>query len=477
LPIFNGAPASVDHVLLKGQPKSAKLAKDENEAADVDELWKLAERMGAHQEESPAGLPLEDFSNESQGGVHNQSAEEALAALQALAARAPQTTQDSAADGDLLAELSRMEFSLEALPQLDSLPVDLAAEMGPGGLDEAPELELDALEPPEANPVAVAAPNAVVQAPALDAIDAPDLALEDLLEAQAETLEPPELAADFDAEHEESLEPPDVVLEQLLAAPDASVLQAYELSDPPEPADFGPAATEETAVPAVPASAPVVRRAHNAAPKLRPATELQEMSPSPNLPEGGYALKPWTDALAIAGPDRSRLLSPAKFLEMRKSSLNGTSAAKFDPVQFQASESIAAIPVPISEPSSSAVSYESQDDALTPAAAFAWPAPLHAVLFAAEMRLNGTSEGISVRESFFSVKQPPLSGEFLSKVALQSRILEPTRSVILSPPERGAYTSAPAEEEESGGRYASAAGRSDRDETEGGERAHVADLF
>ncbi len=300
--------------------------------------------------------------------------------------------------------------------------------------------------------------------------------LEGLQEAQAEALEPPELASEFEAEQEESLEPPDAVLEELLATPDASDEQIFELSDPPEPADFDLAASDDADA-AKSAPAPAARRSPKAVPKLRPATELQEMSPSPTLPEGGYALKPWTDALAIAGPDRSSLLSPTKFLELRKSSLNGTASAKFDLVQFRASERIAAVAVPISEPERAAVPYESQSDAMTPSSAFAWPAPLHGVLIAAEMRLNGTSEGVSVEESIFSVKQPELSAEFLSKVALQSRVLEPNCSAILSPPERDGFSSASAEEEESGSEYASAAGRSDRDETDGGERVHVADLF
>lgn len=200
------------------------------------------------------------------------------------------------------------------------------------------------------------------------------------------------------------------------------------------------------------------------------------MSPSPNLPEGGSQPKPWTDALAIAGPDRSSLLGPIKFLEMRKSSLNGTASAKFDPVLFRASERIVAVTVPISEPRNSSLSYAGQADALTPRSDFAWPAPLHAALTAGEMKLNGKSEGISVGESFFSVRQPALSAEFLGRVALQSRILEPRRSTILSPQERDAFASAAAEEEESGSESASAAGRSDR-ETDGGERVHVADLF
>jgi hypothetical protein len=181
--------------------------------------------------------------------------------------------------------------------------------------------------------------------------------------------------------------------------------------------------------------------------------------------------------VARAGPDRWSLLNPTKFLELRKSSLNGTAAAKFDPVLFRASERIAAVSLPISEPKSSAAAYEGRGDALAPYTDFAWPAPLHATWMAAEMRLMGASAGLSAGGSFFAVKQPALSAEFLSRVALQSRVLEPKRSPILSPPERDGFTSAAAEEEESGSEYASAAGRSDRDETDGGERAHVADLF
>jgi hypothetical protein len=93
------------------------------------------------------------------------------------------------------------------------------------------------------------------------------------------------------------------------------------------------------------------------------------------------------------------------------------------------------------------------------------------------MRPHGTTQSVSAAEPFLSVKQPTLSAEFLTRVALQSDILEPECSAILSPLERGAYASAAAEEEESGSEYASAAGRSDRDETDGGERANVADLF
>lgn len=477
LPIFENDATAVDHILLKDQPKKGKQAKEANETGEVDELWKLAERMGGQQQKPRAGILLPGVSGESQANALDQSADEALAALQALAAEAAQSKQDAPAEGDLLDELSNLESSLDELPQLDSLPTDLAADWDDGELDEAPELELDAFEPAEAKAESSPKPELVAQAAALDSIDAPDLVLEGLQEAQAEAIEPPELAAQFEDEQEASLEPPDVVLEELLAASAVSDEQGSDLSDPPEPADFNLAASHEADV-ARPAPVPaVVRRAPKAAPKLRPATELQEMSPSPNLPEGGYALKPWTEALAIAGPDRSSLLSPTKFLELRKSSLNGTASAKFDPVQFQPSKRIASVPVPISEPSGPALSYESDADALTPSSHFAWPAPLHAALTAAEMRLVGMSDGASLSESSFSVRQPPLSDQFLSRVAIQSRVLEPRRSAILSPPERDVFTSAAAEEEESGSEYASASGGSDRDETDGGERVHVADLF
>jgi len=472
LPILDRGATSVDHILLKGQPKKAKQAKDAQQTGEVDELWKLAERMGGQQEASTADLPLQDVSGEGQGDIQTQSTDEALAALQALAAEAAQTTP---ADGDLLDELSRMESSLEGLPQLDSLPIELAPETGGDELDEAPELELDALESPQAKPEMRTAPKPVAHA-AAPGVDAPDLVLEGLAESQEESLAPPELAADYAAEEPDSLEPPDAVLEALLAVDDASDQQGSELSDPPEPADFELAASDEADA-AGPAAAPVSRRAPKAAPKLRPATELHEMIPSPSLPERGYALKPWTDALAVAGPDRASLLSPIKFLEVRKSSLNGTASAKFDPVQFRASERIAAVDVPISEPKSPAQLYEAHNEALMPSSDFSWPAPLHGALTAAEMRLNGTAQSVSATESSFSVKPPALSAEFLSRVALQSRVLEPECSAILSPLERGAYTSAAAEEEESGSEYASAAGRSDRDETDGGERANVAGLF
>jgi hypothetical protein len=112
-----------------------------------------------------------------------------------------------------------------------------------------------------------------------------------------------------------------------------------------------------------------------------------------------------------------------------------------------------------------------------PCSNLAWPAPLHAALIAGEMSLNGRSEGIPVGEASFLVTQPKLSAGFLSSVALQSRILEPRRSAILSLQERDVFASAAAEEEESGSESALAAGRSDRDETDGGERAHVEDLF
>jgi hypothetical protein len=459
---LDGGASSVDHILLKGQPSKAKRAEDAQEAGAVDELWKLAERMGGQEEESTAHLLLQDVSGKGQGNVQTQSADEALAALQALAAEAAQTKQ---ADGDLLEEFSRMESSLEGLPQLDSLQIELSPEANRSELDEAPELELDALESFQALVETRAAPEPIAQAAASDAVDAPELVLEGLAEAQEESLAPPELNADYAAEQPEWLEPPDEVLDELLAASEASDEQSCDL-DPPEPADFELAA-----------AAPVARRAPKVAPKLRPAAAWRQMIPIPSLPEGGYALKPWTDALAAAGPDRVSLLSPIKFLELRKSSLNGAASATFAPVQFRASQRIAAVDVPISEPKSPARSYEAQDDALMPSSTFFWPSPLHTAWIAAEMRPHGTTQSVSAAEPFFSVKQPTLSAEFLTKVALQSRILEPQCSAILSPLERGAYASAAAEEEESGSEYASAAGRSDRDETDGGERANVADLF
>jgi hypothetical protein len=451
LPIPQAPVPSVDHILLREQPKKPNRVKPAPQTPEVDELWKLAERLSGDQGATPE--PETPIAGQS------QSADEALAALQALAAEAKHS------GGDLLDEFSNMESSLEELPPLESLPFDIAAELEYGELAEAPELELDALEAPAA------------QASAVAENDVPELLLEALAEDRYEALEPPELAADFDAEPAAALEPPDAALEELLVAPEAFAQPSSDLSDPPEPADFDLAAADEAAL-AGPAVGRADRRAPSTPPKLRPATELQSLSPRPSLPEGRYALKPWTDALAIAGPDRSSLLSPIKFVEMRKSSLNGTDSAKFDPVLFRASERMAAVRVPISEPNGSSAAYSSQYDALMPRTGFAWPMPLHAALITAEMSLDGTPRGMSVGESIFAVKQPALSAEFLNSVAFQSSVLEPRSSTVLSLRERDAFSSAAAEEEASGSKTASAARRSDgRDGRDGGERVNVADLF
>ncbi len=201
LPIFDGGATSVDHVLLKGQPKKAKQAQEENEIEEVDELWKLAARMGGEEEESPAHLQLEGVSSESPGDIHHQSADEALAALQALAAEAAQTKQDSPAEGDLLDEFSNMESALEGLPQLDSLPIDLALEIDRDELDEAPEPELDALESAEAKAGTRVAPEPFAQAAGMgngELDEAPELELDALesAEAKAETRTEPEPVAE-----------------------------------------------------------------------------------------------------------------------------------------------------------------------------------------------------------------------------------------------------------------------------------------
>jgi hypothetical protein len=69
LPIFDGGTPSVDHVLLKSQPKKGKRAQDDQETAEVDELWKLADRMGGKQEAAPSGIQLRPASSESQGAA------------------------------------------------------------------------------------------------------------------------------------------------------------------------------------------------------------------------------------------------------------------------------------------------------------------------------------------------------------------------------------------------------------------------
>jgi hypothetical protein len=279
--------------------------------------------------------------------------------------------------------------------------------------------------------------------------------------------------AEFYVEQPESLEPPEEAWDELRAVVGAPDEQAAILADSLEPAELELEAFDEAKID-IPAVPPIPRRTHKATPSLRPATDWQMVIPNPNLPEGGYALAPWMDALAAAGPDNVSLLSPIRFSELRKVSLNGTDSAKFDPVLFRASERISVVDVPLPEPKSEL--FEGQNDALKPAPAFAWPAPLHKAWTAAEMRLSEATS-VSGAESFYSVRQPTLSAEFLSMVALQSRILEPECSAILSPLDRGAYASAAAEEGEFDSEYASAAGRSDGNETDGSERANVADLF
>ncbi len=464
-----GAP-SVDHILLRGQPSKARRGDGFEEPAEVEELWKLADNMG-DQEEEPAGRSLyDDISGKGQDYVQSQSADEALAALQALAAEA--RTRQS--DDDLLDEFARMESSFESLPPLESLPADLADGALYDDLVEAPELELDALDWSQTTAPFNAAAELAAEAVEADELDAPDLVLEDLAQEGEESLAPPEIAADLDVEQLESLELPEVAWEELQAVANTPDAQPPVPVDPLEPAELELEALAEVKA-EIPAAAPVARRTPKTTPSLRPATDWQVMIPSPSLPEGDYALAPWLDALAEAGPDSVSLLGPSRFSDLRKASLNGTASAKFDAVQFRASERISAIEVPVLEPNSQL--YEEQDGVLMPAPVLAWPAPLHAIWSAAEMRLSEAVQSVSSEESLSSVRQPTLSAEFLSRVAFQGSILEPECSAILSPQDRGAYTSAAAEEEESGSEYASAAGRLDRNETDRGERANVADLF
>jgi hypothetical protein len=101
---------------------------------------------------------------------------------------------------------------------------------------------------------------------------------------------------------------------------------------------------------------------------------------------------------------------------------------------------------------------------------------MHVALSADERSLgslvgNGTMDGAPMVPSL-----PDISDEFLGSVALNNQILEPHGSVILTPPEKDAFAPAPAEED-SDESFAMSVGPVESDETDGGERHDVADLF
>lgn len=451
---------------------------------------------------SAAAIPLPPATTNRDSPVEYQSGDDALAALRALASEASPQTKNEMGGFDDYAALE----SFEGLSQLEAA----ASELTPDPIDEAPELEFEAFEGPE---LVQAAPSDFPELPELpaefiEALESGDISLEDAPELHLEELELPDLPGPGSA-IQAALQPPDPLLDfadeplDVLDAPepDLAALEAEEsilaaaeaLPDPPEfsfdaeleadaeleledELELELEAETETETKPVAASSPVGKRPRpvRPAPRLRPAADLRPLDPAALLPDSSTPSQ-WGDALVAFDPDRASLLGPIKAMELRKSSLNGTASGTFDPAVFKPSKKIAAIPFLIAEPNDRGYT-DQPAEPTPPAEMLAWPQLLHVALGSSTMRFSqATSREISM-DSLLVAEPPQISSEFLNRVAFQGRVLEPKGSAILSLPERYVSASAPAEEDfdETG---ASSVDGTNRDETEGGERAHVADLF
>lgn len=428
LPIPSADTSSVDHILMGQSSSQSKLPEGKSGSAEIDELWKLADKIGATDAEAQSEQPSQKTSAAPEAATTAEDAgEDALAALLSLAEESSASAAQPVAKPEPLDELARLEPSPGGLPQLDSLPVELAVESGDVGIEDAPELQLDALE----------------------------------LAEPEEALTPPEIFAEFAEEQSADLNPPEPEVAQLAA-------------DPPELSSFE--AATDTADNSLPIGKPAAKViAKKKRPTLRASLAMRKVDPAAFLPEGGYPLKPWTDALEIAGPDRVSLLGPLEPLGLRKSSLNGTASGTFDPVVFRATEKTAPISFPVPDPQATAP-VEDESTVLLPTELMAWPDALHVALRTAEMKFQEPPENGVVDGSPAMQPTPSMSEEFLCRVALVNQILEPSGSVILTPPEKDVFASDSAEEDSSES-YALSAGFVESEETDGGERNNVADLF
>jgi hypothetical protein len=242
--------------------------------------------------------------------------------------------------------------------------VELAVESGDVGIEDAPELQLDALE----------------------------------LAEPEKALTPPEFIAEFREEQSADLTPPEPEVAQWGA-------------DPPEPSSFEAATdTADNSLPIGKPAAEVILKKKRL--KLRASVAMRKIDPAAFLPEGGYPLKPWTDALGIAGPERANLLGPLEPLGLRKSALNGTASGTFDPVVFRATEQTVPISFPVLDPQATAP-VEDESTVLLPTELMAWPNTLHVALQTAEMKFQEPTENGVIDGSPAIQPTPSMSEEFL----------------------------------------------------------------
>lgn len=397
-------------------------------SAEIDELRKLTDKLGPTDDKAESDQASRETTAAPEVATTAKDAgEDALAALLSLAEESSASAAQPVAKPEPVDELAGTESSPSGFSQLDALPTELAVKSGDVGIEDAPELQLDALE----------------------------------LAEPEEALTPPEIFAEFAEEQSVDLTPPEPEVAQLAAGPrkPSSFVAATDRAD--------------TSLPVDKPAAKVIPKKRK--PKLRASVAMRKLDPAAFLPEGGYPLKSWTDALAIAGPDRVSPLGPLQPLTLRKSSLNGTASGTFDPVVFRATEQTAPISFPIPDPQATAP-VEDESTVLLPSELMAWPDALHVALRTAEMKFQQPTENGVVDGSPAVPPTLLMSEEFLCRVAMVNQILEPKGSVILTPPEKDVFASDSAEEDSSES-YAPSAGFVESEETDGGERNDVANLF
>jgi hypothetical protein len=429
LPIRSNESALVDHVLLGVRSSGNRPLDDSSDSGEVDELWKLADKLGDQEDqvETEATSAVADEPTTS-----SDAGEDALAALLALVEESGAAGVASPAPSKPELPAASAESSSDEVAQAEAPPSAVASDSGPSDFTDAPELQLDALEQAES----VAA------------------------------LAPPELDAAFEELSPVDLAPPE---------PEIAELLADDLT-PPELASFEMPVKKTEAAPQKPkVAARAVAAASRKAPKLTGSVTMRELNPAPFLPDGGYPLKPWTDALELAGPDRVSPLDPIKSLGLRKSSLNGTASGTFAPVVFRPTERTAPISFLVPEPEATKP-IANPAAVLAPSESLAWPVELHAALRTAEMKFQSPIGDVAMDGAPTIPALPALSAEFLRYVAFDGSVVEPQGSIILSPPEKDVIASGSAEED-SDHIYATSVGTGQSEEADGGERNDVADLF
>lgn len=348
--------------------------------------------------------------------------------------------------------------ALESVTATNHTEVDPAEEALAALLSLAEESAAASSKPtprPEPEPQVSAAPTIEeIPEPQMDAFE------ESVL---VDALTPPDLDVAFADEQPLDLAPPEPELAQDVA----------EDLTPPELENWATPAPKVEATPKPPSQAQ--KSVPNKSTKIRAAVSMRPVFPEASLPEGGYPLQAWTDALELARPEQGALLGPLESLGMRKSSLNGTASGTFDPVVFNPVDDATPVSFPVPNPKPTDP-IESELIAIAPSEAMAWPQELYVAMQTAEMKFESPSGGDAMDGAPAMQTVPAMSEEFLSRVGLNVQVFEPQGSLILTPPERDMFASQPAEEdsEES---YAISGGLLESEEADGGQRNDVADLF